>query len=732
MKSNWLIAVPRPLRNLLTYSPKTIEQPIQAGCRVIVPLGNSRSLGVTMAAVTEPTDESYAVKPIHALIDETPLLDAHILELLQWAARYYHHPIGDVIFTALPVALRDGNLLPDNTVWRVIQQPDAEQKLKRAKRQHELYQALVDKPKVVWNAAAIRHLMGNSWHDYVQGLIEKGLLAVVAAAPAAPKPYSLNTIPKLQLNAAQQACLDQCRHWSEAETTQPILLQGVTGSGKTEIYLRLIEDQLAAQRQTLVLVPEIGLTPQLLQRFTQHFPDHTIACLHSGLNDTERLQAWLQARSGEASIILGTRSAVFTPCAALGLIIVDEEHDNSLKQQEGFRYHARDLAIKRAQMLAIPILLGTATPALETLHNAERGRYHYTQLLQRANNAQPPRFAVQDIRGHTLQAGLSQQSLQAIRETLAREEQVMIFINRRGFAPVLLCPNCGWQATCEACDTHMTFHSRKGRLICHHCSCDRTADTFCPACHHPQLLTQGLGTERIELNLHQQFPKTPVIRIDRDSTSRKGALQQRLDMVQQHEHLILVGTQMLAKGHDFPNLTLVVVLDADQSLFSAEYHALERFGQLITQVSGRAGRAQKVGQVILQTTQPAHSMLLTLLDKGYTLFAKQLLAERQRWDYPPFSYQALIRADALTMEDALAALQQCYDVLAVFPEAKLFGPIPAPLEKRAHRYRAQLLLQCVRRDQRHHFLQFLTAKEKNLRNPKGVRWSIDVDPVELT
>lgn len=732
MKPNWLIAVPRPLRTLLTYSSHLIEQPIQAGCRVIVPLGHSRSLGLAIAEAPPSDQENDALKPIHTVVDETPLLDEHLLGLLQWAARYYHHPIGDVIFTALPVALRDGNVLPDNTLWRVISQTDAALKLKRAKRQHALYQALIEQPEREWNAAALRHVAGSNWREYVQGLIEKGLLESYLPSQTQYSDYALQTAPKLELNEAQQTCLAQCRKWNQSDTLQPILLQGVTGSGKTEVYLRLIEDQLAAKRQTLVLVPEIGLTPQLLQRFIQHFPHQTIVCLHSGLNDTERLNAWLQSRSGEASIILGTRSAVFTPCAALGLILVDEEHDGSLKQQEGFRYHARDLAIKRAALLRIPILLGTATPALETLHNAERGRYHHTHLLQRANHAQPPRFEVQDIRGHVLQAGLSHHSLQAIRATLERQEQVMIFINRRGFAPVLLCPNCGWQAMCEACDTQMTFHAHKSRLICHHCSADRLTDNHCPACHHPQLQTQGLGTERIELNLRQHFPDTPVIRIDRDTTSRKGALQQRLEMVQKHEHLILVGTQMLAKGHDFPNLTLVVVLEADQSLFSAEYHALERFGQLITQVAGRAGRAQKMGQVILQTTQPHHPLLLTLLEQGYTVFAKQLLNERQRWRFPPFSYQALIRADALTMEDALNTLQQFHDLLAECPEVQLFGPIPAPLEKRAHRYRAQLLLQCTRRDQRHHYLQFLTSKEKNIRNPKGVRWSIDVDPVELT
>ena len=738
MNSRLLIAIPRPLRTLLTYEPpQAIGRADLSGYRVTVPLGHGKTVGLVVRHLytAEPTEENFSLKPIQKVLDDHPLLDAHLLELLQWAARYYHHPVGEVVFAALPVALRDGKPLLLPRYWQAREHADQENLLKRAKRQQGLYDWLLQK-KQACEEAEIREFSGAGWQKALQGLLEKNLIEQVEPDSLQTTPAQEKTSPAIQLTPAQQACLQQCRDWVQADKPQPILLHGVTGSGKTEIYLRLIEEQLAAQKQVLVLVPEIGLTPQLVQRFGNHFPQHNIVSLHSGLNDTERLQAWLQARSGQAHIIIGTRSAIFTPCAKLGMIIVDEEHDSSLKQQEGFRYHGRDLAIKRAHMLNIPTLLGSATPALETLHNADQGRYHYIRLDQRPGKSRPPSLAVQDIRGIELKAGLSEQTLQAIRRTLERNEQVMLFINRRGFAPLLLCPACGWQASCPSCSTHMTYHARLSKLICHHCGHERRADSQCPDCQNPGLGTQGHGTERIELLLQQLYPETPVVRIDRDSTSRKGSLQRHLDMIHNTERLLLVGTQMLAKGHDFPNLTLVIILDVDQSLLSPEYHALERFGQLLTQVAGRAGRSHKPGHVILQTTQPQHPVLLTLLQHGYLPFARQLLEERRRWQFPPFGYQALIRADGKDMELALDFLQKLRgNLLENWPEQtdiNVLGPVPAPMEKRAGRYRAQLLLQCKRRDVRHLCLSQLTDKEKNVPNSRNVRWSIDVDPVELS
>lgn len=732
-----LVALARPLHYLLTYLPDTAAQ-AKPGCRVIVPLGHSRSLGMVVATesvcdAAEDEQTNYTLKPVQNVLDASPLLDAASLQLLQWAARYYHYPIGEVIFATLPSILRDGKALPDLSCWEACASTDADRQLKRAKRQRAVYQWLRQHPHPA-NADELRQQFGSAWRHYIQGLQTKALVRVVQ--PRLPEPDKLTANEAdpatVKLTELQASCLQQCQTWLQTSPLRPILLHGITGSGKTEIYLQLMTAILAAGQQVLVLVPEIGLTPQLVQRFTNRFPQYPLVRLHSGLNDSERVLAWQAAREQRARIIIGTRSAVFAPCPALGLIVVDEEHDQSFKQQDTFRYHGRDLAIKRAQLQQAPIILGSATPSLETLYNVDQQRYHYTRLNQRPGAARTPSIQVQDIRGQTLQSGLSQLTLQTIRTTLERNEQVMLFINRRGFAPVLLCPACGWQASCESCSATMTFHARQGQLICHHCSQQRAVDQHCPHCSNPHLTTQGQGTERIELTLQHYFADTPVVRIDRDSISRKGALQAQLDTIAQQERLLLVGTQMLAKGHDFPNLTLVVILEADQSLLSPEYHALERFGQLMTQVAGRAGRKHKAGQVILQTTQPQHPILLTLLENGYLMFARQLLEERRRWQLPPFAYQALIRADALEMDNAMDYLLKIRDRLSACNHVQLMGPTPAPLEKKAGRYRAQLLLQALRRDLRHQCLLSLTQHDKSLRNKKNVRWSIDIDPVELS
>jgi len=670
------IAVPRPLRTLLSYSHHA-DAALPVGTRVLVPFGKQQSVGLVISAECTPEtdnpDAPFTVKPVDAVLDAIPLPDAHLLELLQWAARYYHHPVGEVIFSALPVALR--------------------------------------KPKPLSTR------------------LQKLLVSSTPTATTSPNPA------RLQLTDEQQQCLHHIQQWNAQTPRRPILLHGITGSGKTEIYLRLIAPLFAAGKQVLVIVPEIGLTPQLLLRFAHFFGDTPMACLHSGLSDGDRLKAWLQARSGAAQIIIGTRSAIFTPAPQLALIVIDEEHDASLKQQEGFRYHARDLAIKRAQMLDIPIVMGTATPSLEALYNAQTSRFHYARLERRPGTTRKPDLQIQDTRPFELQAGLTPQSLQAIRGTLARGEQIMVFLNRRGFAPTLFCPSCGWHASCDHCSVKMTWHARRNRLVCHHCGAEQTTPLHCPVCKNPQLTTQGQGTERLELTLQTTFPDALVVRIDRDSTSRKGQLEDKLSTVRSNDPLILVGTQMLAKGHDFPNLTLVVIIDIDQSLLSTDYRALERLGQLLVQVAGRAGRADKPGRVILQTSQPDHPLLHQLVGHGYTPFARQLLEDRKRWHFPPFGYQALIRANStVSMEKALEFLEHVSQRLLAVDGAGIqrLGPIPAPLEKRANRYRAQLLLGSQQRAALHNALHQLLQHAANLPGRSSVRWSIDIDPIEFS
>ncbi|MEN9432609.1 MAG: primosomal protein [Pseudomonadota bacterium] len=727
------VAVHRPFYSTLDYSYDPKSDEIPTGSRVEVKLAGRSTVGLVMGHSPTPTlADPKKLKPMTKLMDSEPILDAHLVELLTWSAQYYHEPIGEVVFTALPVLLRQQRPLNLPIWWQLKpteQNPTAD--LQRAKRQLALYEWLKTQGGYV-SEEAIAAWAGTGWRVVMRHLVEKGLVESTTLPPAQIE--HIAAAPHLTLTDQQLDTVGHIQQTIEHPVLKPILLHGITGSGKTEVYLRVMAPILAQGKQVLVLVPEISLTPQLLNRFRTHYPHERMVCLHSALTDQERLQSWLQARQQQVRIIIGTRSAVFTPCPDLGLIVIDEEHDLSFKQQEGFRYHGRDLAIKRAQMLNVPIILGSATPSLETLHNATSGRFHYFHLAQRPGTAKPPSVQLQSTRGQSLRSGLSALTLTEIKQTLARHEQVMLFINRRGFAPVLKCSACGWSGQCEYCSANMTYHSRQGKLICHHCSVEKFVPEQCPHCGHHHLLTQGQGTERLELVLGQTFPQTPIIRIDRDSTSRKGALAERLQQVHDNPTAILVGTQMLAKGHDFPNLTLVVVLEADAALMSSEYHARERLGQLLVQVAGRAGRADKLGRVIIQTNHPENPALLTLLEHGYTIFAKQLLDERKRWHYPPFGYQALIRANAPELNEALEALDKIAEHLQLLGLGGviLLGPTTAMLEKRAGRYRTQLLLQSTQRKALHKLLNYLTQTTKQLKFPASVRWSIDVDPLDLT
>ncbi|MBA1146424.1 primosomal protein N', partial [Ectothiorhodospiraceae bacterium WFHF3C12] len=513
---------------------------------------------------------------------------------------------------------------------------------------------------------------------------------------------------------------------------QAWLLDGVTGSGKTEVYLAAIDAVLAHGQQVLVLVPEIGLTPQLLRRFARRF-EAPMAVLHSGLSDGERLGAWLAAARGEARLVIGTRSAVFAPLAEPGLIVVDEEHDLSFKQQDGVRYHGRDLAVVRAQRLGVPIVLGSATPSLESLANVERDRYRRLHLPQRAGGASMPTYRVMDIRGKPLKDGLSQPLIERMRTHLAGDGQVLLFLNRRGFAPTLLCHECGWLAECPRCDARLTLHQRRMRLICHHCDYQRGVDEFCPDCDSADLRPVGQGTERLEQALDLHFPGVGRVRIDRDSTRRRGALEQQLAAAAKPENRILLGTQMLAKGHHLPAVTLAAVVDADQGLFGSDFRAPERLAQLLVQVAGRAGRADRPGEVAIQTHHPEHPLLQTLLSSDYARFAQEALAERRAIRLPPYTAMALLRAEAVDPEPPtqfLESARRSAERQAV-PGVELLGPVPAPMERRAGRYRAQLLLQA---EQRAHLQQLLSRWViglAELPSARRVRWSLDVDPMEM-
>jgi primosomal protein N' (replication factor Y) len=510
----------------------------------------------------------------------------------------------------------------------------------------------------------------------------------------------------------------------------PFLLYGITGSGKTEVYLHSVERVLRRGRRALVLVPEIGLTPQLVSRFRGRF-SAPLAVLHSGLSDGERLAAWRQCVSGEARIVLGTRSAVFAPVADLGLVIVDEEHDASFKQHEsGFRYSARDLSILRAQRAGVPIVLGSATPALETLQNVVSGRFTRLSLPRRAGQALPPRAAVVDLREHAVRQGLSTPAVEAIQRHLADDGQVLVFINRRGYSPTLACTACGWIAPCRDCDARMTVHLAASRLRCHHCGADAPLPEHCPQCGY-EVRHVGQGTERVEETLAGLFPDMPIARLDRDVVRKRGDLEEVVGRIASGEARILVGTQMVTKGHDFPNVTLVVVLNADQGLFSTDFRAAERVAQTIIQVAGRAGRGVKPGEVMIQTEYPGHPLLRSLLDEGYDGFARAALEERQAAGWPPFSQLAALRASAVELTTATDFLRAARTLVRPSREVKVLGPAPAAMAKRAGRYHAQVLFEARERGPLHRTLSDLLPRVEGIKSPRDLRWSLDIDPLDL-
>ncbi len=509
------------------------------------------------------------------------------------------------------------------------------------------------------------------------------------------------------------------------------LLNGVTGSGKTEVYFEAIKETLKNKKQVLVLVPEINLTPQTISRFQKRFTE-TVVAIHSNLTDLKRLNAWILARENQAAIIIGTRSAVFTSFKNLGLIVVDEEHDLSFKQQDGFRYNARDLAVMRAKINNIPIILGSATPSLESLQNAKHERYQELLLPKRAGSAKLPEFLLLDVKNKYLDHGLSKELLTEVKTHLANGDQVMLFLNRRGFAPVILCHSCGWMLSCKRCDKQMTYHHNEKRMHCHHCGAQKFVPKKCDNCNNLDLMPIGLGTERIEDVLQKELKDFAIARIDKDTTKHKGSIEKLLNGINDGEYQILIGTQMLAKGHHFPNVTLVGVIGADGGFFSSDFRALERMGQLLLQVSGRAGRDEKPGKVMVQTHYPDHPLLLELFEKGYNDFAISLLEERQAALLPPFASFALFRAEAFDVSHAHDFLESLKNLNKVFDASvQVLGPIPASMPRRAGRHRMQLLVQAKKRIVLQEFLRNIMPKIDTLPNKHKIRWSLDVDPLEM-
>lgn len=725
------VAVPVPMRQLFTYQvPSTMQSPtILVGERIAVSFGSRQVIGVVIALSDECDIDSNKIKPISQRLNDSFHLSKALVSFLRLCANYYHHPIGDVFQQALPKLLRQVKKLDIQPpmVWHSQNNDDAETLNKltnKAPKQYALF-LLIDKHQgISWPEL---RTLGYS-KAQLNALAAKNLIVEKKQQSKSFTWYksALNEEDKQRLSTEQAVIVAAINQTNDQFSCH--LIDGITGSGKTEVYLQAMEKVLANSQQVLIIVPEIGLTPQTLLRFEQRF--NVPICLHhSNLNDSERLDTWLSAQQNSAAIIIGTRSAIFTPLHHLGMIIVDEEHDSSLKQQDSFRYHGRDLAILRAKQLNIPVLLGSATPSFESLQNALSSKYQYHQLHKRAGNSNKAKIALIDVAQQQMEHGLSGTLKQQIKHTLARGEQVLIFLNRRGYAPAINCQECHWIADCQRCDKPYTFHQKQQLLICHHCSSQKRVPRQCSSCGSVRIAPIGQGTEQLEQRIGEFFPEVSLVRIDRDSTRKKGELSKLLQEISDKKHQLLIGTQMLAKGHHFPDVTLVAVLDGDGALFSFDFRASEQMAQLLIQVAGRAGRASKPGKVLVQTNYPDHPLLQEIVHNGYQHFAKQALIERQQALLPPFSFQALIRAEAnypSYPEKFLRALTE-----QPLNQCEFAGPVPAAMEKKAGKFRYHLIIQAKSRKHLHLAISQLISKIPDIEWQSKVRWSLDVDPIDL-
>ena len=717
MPSILQVALDTPLHRLFDYRlPEGLGR-VPPGSLVEVPFGRTLQVGVALAQQPDSTIGAGKLRDLIRVLDDRPALSPDILRLAQFCADYYHYPLGAILLATLPPRLRNATPFVADTPWLVLTDAGrAAEPPARAKAQRALLDTLRAAPqsrdalraqKQSRHAAA---LVETGWATWARLPPDTGDAPRTAAAPAA--------------TPEQQAALD---------TLLPTLgqfgvhlIHGVTGSGKTELYLRLIDAVLAAGRQALVLIPEIALTPQLEQHFRRRFPGRRFATLHSGLAETARAENWLAAP--DCDVLLGTRLSVFAPLPRLGLIVVDEEHDGSFKQQDGLRYSARDVAIARGKQAAVPVVLGSATPSLESYAQALNGRYQLIELKQRAiSQAQLPDIELVDLKHLPVDNGLTRPALTALTETLARGEQSLVFLNRRGYAPALYCPSCAWVSPCPRCSARLVLHRTSHRLKCHHCGFETRIPPECPSCGNPDLKPLGQGTQRLEETLTAFLPAARIRRIDRD-TMRPRAWAELGEAVHGGEVDILVGTQMLAKGHDFPNMTLALILDTDGALYSPDFRATERLFAQLMQVAGRAGRADKPGRVLIQTAFPDHPLFRYLQRHDFAGYARELLAERKQLDLPPFTRQVLLRAEATTMDAALAFLQRAAQFAPDDASVSVFGATPAPMARVANLERAQLLIQSASRLALQKFVRDWRPQLDSIK-PRVARWSLDVDPL---
>ncbi|WP_008293179.1 primosomal protein N' [Congregibacter litoralis] len=718
------VAAPVPLRRPFDYLAPESQNPdrLRPGIRLRVPFGKREITAILLEVAAEASVNAEQLRPALDVLDDKPLLTPGIMALCKWSSDYYQHPVGEVFSAAIPKALREGRGLSE-THWRLTTEGKGlpEGALSRAKSQAKalaLLQTGEQLPEVLKNAgisgAVLRELTA-------KGLVER--CRITTSLPSAA--LKENGPPLSEEQGSAVAAVE----WDSFSCH---LLQGVTGSGKTEVYLRLIAACLDRGEQALVLIPEIGLTPQTVKRFEARFQS-PVAVLHSGLSDGQRFAAWQAAQSGTAGIVMGTRSAIFTPLARPGLIIVDEEHDGSYKQQDGFRYAARDVAVKRAQLEGCPVMLGSATPSLESLENARRERYRHHFLRGRQGGGELPMLQTVDLRGLQLNAGISDYLMAAIRETVeAQKRQALLFLNRRGFAPTLQCHSCGWVAGCDHCDARLTVHLRKRCLRCHHCAAQRALPAQCPDCGGTALLTHGLGTEQTEEFLRNVL-SCPVHRVDSDAMRGVDAMQSLLEVAHSEEPCVILGTQMLTKGHHFPAVQLVGVIDADALLYSADFRGEERMAQLVVQVAGRAGRESAGGKVLIQTHYPDDPLFEALRHGHFESITRSLLDKRRASGLPPYGQLMLLRSDARNERDGEAFLRAVQKEVTGFlpPDCQLIGPLPSAMPRRAGRFRWQLWCLSASRGSAMAAARLLVERAEGLRKSRELSWFIDVDPSDV-
>ena len=717
------IAVNVPLSDgLLTYSH---SEPLPQGARVLVPFRNKTVVGIVWETDIAPDMDEARILSIQTTFSDEPPLPESWRDLLSFTSRYYHYPTGQAVFAALPQGLKETRAVE-------MPQPPLFYALNEAGRAQMPPPARFNKKAALWDAllsggmtmAALKQVNAQA-AKLIEDWAEQGWIETTEAA----KPVLRSS--EFQLNANQQQASD------EIQTTfgsfQPFLLYGITGSGKTEVYFDAMAKVLAQGRQVLFLLPEINLTPQLLKRVENRFADVPTAVLHSQMAAGKRTQDYLRAMLGQAKLVIGTRLAVFTPMGNVGLIVVDEEHDGSFKQDNELRYHARDLAVWRAKQSGCPVVLGSATPSLESWHKAQSGAYRLLQLTERAHTAaQLPQVDILNVGRLKLDNGFSPQALQLLKQNFEAGGMSLVYLNRRGFAPALFCSDCGHTFGCPNCSAKMVLHQRARQLRCHHCDHREPIPYKCPDCGNQDLTAVGHGTQRVEETLRAFLPKAAVVRVDRDSTAHKNDWADLYRRIADNEIDILVGTQMLAKGHDFARLNLVIVLNADGSLYSADFRAPERLFAELMQVSGRAGRADKPGKVLIQTQLPEHPVFAAVKAQDYAVFAENELNERQMFAMPPFGFQTAVRADAPRVADAMEFLNAAKETLApLLPESvSQFGAAPMLMVRLAERERAQIFLESPSRQDLHRAVSLWVQVLQQNRDGK-IRWSVDVDAQEM-